>query len=101
MKTLISNSAFSDLEDIKEYYAEQGVPDVGINFISEIFAHVETLSDHPQTGRPVPEFDDDSIREVIHPPFRVIYLLEKKVIHIVRVWRSERLLKLPENRGCP
>jgi plasmid stabilization system protein ParE len=97
MKVLISSSAFSDLEDIKEYYAEQDVPDIGVNFISEIFVHIETLNDHPKIGRSVPEFNDDSIREIIHPPFRVVYLLEEKVIHIVRVWRSERLLKLPEN----
>ncbi len=97
MKILVSNSAFSDLEDIKTYYEEQGVPDVGITFISAIFTQIETLSDNPKIGRSVPEFTDDSIREIIHPPFRVVYLLEKKVIHIIRVWRSERLLKLPED----
>ena len=92
MKILISNSAFSDLEDVKEYYIEQDAPDIGINFISEILAHIETLKEHPKIGRSVPEFGDVSIREIIHPPFRVVYLLEEKVIHIVRVWRSERLL---------
>ncbi len=94
MKILVSNSAFSDLEEIKEYYTEQGVPDIGINFISEIFKHIETLGDHPKIGRIVPEFDDEFIREIIHPPFRVVYLLETKNIHIIRVWRSERILKL-------
>ena len=97
MKILVSNSAFSDLEDIKEYYIEQGVPNIGMNFISEIIAHIEILNEHPKIGRIVPEFDDEFIREIIHPPFRVVYLLETKNIHIIRVWRSERILKLPEN----
>lgn len=96
MKILISNSAFSDLEDIKKYYTEQGVPDIGKNFISEIFANIETLNAHPKIGRIVPEFDDEFIREIIHPPFRVVYFLETKNIHIIRVWRSERQLKLPQ-----
>ena len=96
MKILISNSAFSDFEGIKEHYTDQGVPDIGVDFISAIFAHIETLLDHPKMGRSVPEFNDDSIREIIHPPFRVVYLLEEKTIHIARVWRSERLLKLQE-----
>ena len=95
MKVLISNSAVSDLEDIKKYYKEQSASEVGLNFVSAIFTRIETLSDHPKIGRIVPEFNDDSIREIIHVPFRVVYLLEEQTIHITRVWRSERLLKLP------
>ena len=97
MNILITNSAFSDLEDLKEYYFQQGVPDIGVNFIIEILAHIEMLRDHPKIGRKVPEFDDEFIREIIHPPFRIVYLLEQAAIHIIRVWRSERLLVLPEN----
>ena len=62
-----------------------------------IFEHIETLAEHPSTGRVVPEFQDDSVRELIHSPFRVVYLRESESINIIRVWRSERLLKLPEN----
>lgn len=98
MKIRVSNSAFSDLEDIKSYYTELGVPNIGIDFISDIFSHIETLNDHSKIGRTVPEFGDKSIREIIHPPFRVVYLLEAKVIHIIRVWRSERILKLPDDK---
>jgi len=97
VKILISNSAFSDLESIKEYYLEQGVPHPGQEYISAIIEHIQTLVDHPRIGRTVPEFDDETIREIIHPPYRIVYLLEEHVIQIIRVWRSERLLKLPEN----
>jgi len=99
VKILVSNSAFSDLEDIKEYYEEQAVPEIGMNYISDIFDHIETLNDHPKIGRIVPEFEDDFIREIIHPPFRVVYLLETKMIHIIRVWRSERILELPDEKN--
>lgn len=43
-------------------------------------------------GRTVPEFDRPLLRELIHPPFRIVYRLEPKRVRIVRVWRSERLL---------
>jgi len=92
-----SKSAIEDLKGIKEYYLEQGVPQIGQEFVVAIVGHVETLSIHPEIGRVVPEFNDDSIRELIHSPFRVVYLLETESIKIIRVWRSERLLKLPEN----
>ena len=94
MKIQFSESAFNDLEKIQEYYGDQGVPHIGINFVAEIIAHVETLLDNPKIGRIVPEFNSEDIRELIHIPFRVVYTIESKKIHIVRVWRSERLLKL-------
>jgi toxin ParE1/3/4 len=97
VKIYISDSAFSDLEDIGDYYSELEAPQIGQDFLVAIFEHIETLNDHPYIGRTVAEFDDEKIREIIHPPFRVVYLIEEKLIHIIRVWRSERLLKLPEN----
>ena len=97
MKIFVANSAYSDLEGIKEYYEEEGVPHIGKQFIAAIIEHVQTLLENPDIGRVVPEFGDERIRELIHSPFRIVYLREKNSIHIIRVWRSERLLKLPEN----
>ncbi len=94
MKILISDSAYSDLEAIKEYYTEEGVPHIGEKFIVSIIEHIETLPANPDIGRKVPEFNTDKIRELIHGPFRVVYLREEQSIHVVRIWRSERLLKL-------
>ena len=91
-----AESAVADLEEIKRWYAEQEVPDVGEQLISEIFERVETLRDHPDIGRVVPEFDQPFLRELIHPPFRIAYRREPKHVRIVRVWHSERLLQLPK-----
>jgi len=96
VKILISDSAFDDFEQIKVYYDDQGVPDIGINFVAQIIEHIETLVANPKIGRKVPEFNSPEIRELIHVPFRIVYIIEKKMIHVLRVWRSERLLKLPE-----
>ncbi len=96
MKIFISNSGFNDLESIKEHYEEEGVPHIGEQYVVSVIDHIQTLSDNPDIGRKVPEFDEEKIRELIHPPFRVVYLREKSSIHIIRVWRSERLLVLPE-----
>ena len=96
MKILISDSAFNDLEAIKEYYHEEGVPQIGIDSVIEIIQHIETLLTNPEIGRKVPEFNEKNIRELIHPPFRIVYLNEEKAIHVIRVWRSERLLNLAD-----
>jgi plasmid stabilization system protein ParE len=68
------------------------VPDVGIRFTQEIVGRIEALADHPDLGRIVPEFGQAYLREILHPPFRIVYRREPSRVRIVRVWRSERLL---------
>ena len=90
-----AESAVQDLETIREYYQEQEVPEVGERFIEEIISSVEELVIHPERGRMVPEFNTPQLRELIHPPFRVVYRRYKEKISVVRVWRSERLMRFP------
>jgi toxin ParE1/3/4 len=90
-----AESALCDLEDILAWYATQHVPDVGERLVHEIFARTEQLADFPESGRIVPEFAVITIRELIHPPFRLVYRIDPTRISIIRVWRSERLLTLP------
>lgn len=94
MEVTLSESALADLEEIVTYYEEREVPEVGRRLVSEILDHLEQLSAHPGSGRVVPEFDMPALRELIHPPFRIVYRRQAKKVQVVRVWRSERLLKL-------
>ncbi|MES3040256.1 MAG: type II toxin-antitoxin system RelE/ParE family toxin [Pseudomonadota bacterium] len=96
MKLLIARSALNDLQDIQRYYSAQGVPEVGQQLVSALLTKAQRLIDHPDSGRKVPEFDQAQIREIMHPPFRVVYLRDDSAVSVVRVWRSERLLVLPE-----
>ena len=63
-----------------------------------VIDHIQTLGDNPDIGRIVSEFGEEKIRELIHSPFRIVYLREQHTIHLIRVWRSERLLVLPESK---
>ena len=89
-----AESAVNDLEEIRDWYVRQQVPETGERLIRKVFYQIERLSDFPESGRIVPEFDLDNLREIIYPPFRLVYRLDQKRIRIVRVWRSERMLKL-------
>ena len=91
----LAESALADLESIRDWYAEQDVPEVGERLIGEIVASIEALADHPEMGRIVPEFDQPFLRELIRPPFRIVYRRDPKHVRVVRVWRSERLLDVP------
>jgi toxin ParE1/3/4 len=89
-----AESALRDLEEIKAWYVGQGVSDTGERLVAEVFQRVETLVDHPVIGRVVPEFGQSFLRELIHPPFRIVYRHDTKHVRVVRVWRSERLLHI-------
>ena len=90
-----AESAVLDLEAIQEYYQEQEAPEVDDRFVKEIISSVEGLAPHPDRGRIVPEFNTSQLRELIHPPFRIVYRRYKGKVSVVRVWRSERSMQLP------
>ncbi len=88
-------SALRDLEDVLEYYKEQKIPHVGERLVAQVIKDIELLGKQPDMGRLVPEFELNNLRELIRPPFRIVYRRDRNKVRIVRVWRSERLLVLP------
>lgn len=94
-----AESALGELQEVLDWYIEQGVPVVGQRLVSEVIQHIETLADHPDIGRVVPEFEQPFLRELIHPPFRIVYRRETKKVRVVRIWRSERLLSIPDDNN--
>jgi len=88
-------SAIKDLEDMQAHYSGEGTPEAGERLTAEIIARVERLSAHPLSGRVLPEFNVEHLREIIYPPFRIVYRHDKNKVRIVRIWRSERLLRMP------
>ena len=83
------------MEGIQAYYDSEGAAAAGRRLTEELVSAIERLADHPKSGRVVPEFNIEYLREPIKPPFRIVYRCDKKRVRIVRIWRSERILKLP------
>ena len=88
-------SAVEDLDEIRSWYAELDVPEVGERLVQEVVLQVERLADFPESGRVVPEFGVAQLREIIHPPFRIVYRLDGDRVRVVRVWRGERQMRMP------
>lgn len=95
MRISLTDSAINDLQEIQNYYDQEGLPAIGKRLIQTLITQIETLSDFPEIGRITPEFAETKIRELIRPPYRIVYLLDAEAVHIIRIWRSERLLQLP------
>ena len=95
IRLTFAQSALDDLKDILEFYREQQVLQVGEKLVADVIRDIELFAEHPDMGRIVPEFEVESLRELIRPPFRIIYRRDRDKVRIVTVWRSERLMVLP------
>lgn len=81
----IAESALNDLAGIRTWYAEEGVPEVGSRLLKDVLERLELLKEHPLLGREVPEFQQPFLRELIVPPFRVVYRHSHGQVRVVRV----------------
>jgi len=90
-KLIWSPSARLDLKDIAVFIAEDN-PSTAQRFVNSVFHAVERLTDFPDSGRVVPEFDDPNIREIIHRPCRIVYRINREnyTVEIARVWHAAR-----------
>ena len=86
-----SRSAESDIEDIVRYISIDD-PDQALRFGKLLIHHASGLAQFPERGRVVPEFDDDSIRELIVRRYRIVYRLNHNLrsIEVIRVWHAAR-----------
>ncbi len=100
-RILIAASAQEDLEELLDWYRAEGVPHVGERIAKEILERIEALARFPEMGRMVPEVDTETLREIVFPPFRIVYMIRKtsSEILIIRIWRGERRLRLPGMNG--
>ena len=93
----ISRSALEDLQEILDWHARHAGAQAGRALVAHLLQRMELLEDHPEMGRIVPEFGLPFLREIIHPPFRIVYRREAHAVTIVRVWRGERHMRPPRD----
>ena len=87
-----SEPALADLDAVADYIALDD-PNAAAELVRRVFAHVEHLAAHPDSGsRPV-ELKRWRYRQIVEPPCRVIYRHEPGRVLILHVIRSERLLR--------
>jgi len=99
LEILWTGPALSDLREIRTFITADGRPLAAKRWAQGIRTRVEALVEHPKSGRRVPEFPTARYREIIVPPFRIVYQLEDLQILILRVWHSHRgIPTLPPKR---
>jgi toxin ParE1/3/4 len=85
--------AIEDVEAIRAHVARDSVRYAEL-VVARLVAAVERLQDHPRSGRVLPELGNESIREVIHGNYRIVYRLREDVVEIATVFHGARSFRL-------
>ena len=87
-----SPRALSNLEEITNYIAKDSEYYAAV-FVKKIIALVESIPLFPLSGRIVPEYNDENIREKFYQSYRIIYRLKENTIEIVASFHGSKHLK--------
>lgn len=81
-----------DLEAIGDYISRDS-PKIAQIFVNRILDNVMRLEAFPLSGRVVPEISQENIREIVFRNYRIVYIMDDEVIHILTIFHASKLLQ--------
>ena len=84
--------ALNDLDAIADYIALEN-PTAAAELVRRVFAHVEQLEAHPESGSKPPELGRSRDRQIVELPCRVFYRFDAEKVFVLYVMRAEQLLR--------
>lgn len=91
MDVLWTDRARLRLKEIYDYIALDQ-PGNASHWVGRLIKRGDSIGDQPWAGRRVPEYEDDTIREVFLGDYRIIYEITSSSIHILTVRHGTQLL---------
>jgi toxin ParE1/3/4 len=87
VKVVWSQKAEAQLRAIHAYLA-QGSENYALRVVDRITYRTKQIAQFPRSGRVVADFSEDTIRELIEAPYRIIYEIRSDRIVIAAVVHS-------------
>jgi addiction module RelE/StbE family toxin len=87
-----TTQAVEDVEAIRNFIANDSEAYADL-VVARLLEAVERLELFPRSGRIVPELADPQLREVIEPPYRIVYRVLDESAEILTVFRASRLFR--------
>lgn len=92
VKLIWNDLAIDDLKSIHEYISNDSKV-YADRYIQKLIVRIDQLENFPQSGRIVPEFGKETIRELIEGNYRIVYKINPDYIGIVRIHHAAMPLK--------
>lgn len=84
MKVHWTDTACGHLDAIHAYISQDS-PEYAKRVVDKLTKRSQQIVDFPLSGRTVPEYELDQIREVIEYPYRIIYHIKSDQIDVLAV----------------
>lgn len=84
MKVHWTDTAEGHLDGLYAYISQDS-PEYAKRMVDRLTRRSQQIADFPFSGRKVPEYDIDQIREVIEGPYRIIYHIKPDQIDVLAV----------------
>lgn len=89
MKVIWTPRAQQRLQEIHDYIA-QDQPVNATHWIARVLDRGEQIGDQPRSGRMVPEYGRETIREIFEGDYRVIYRIRSQQVDVLTVRHGAR-----------
>lgn len=93
MEVIWTNQALHKVNKFVDYIAHDSYP-VAEKWAENLMAETDRLITQPNSGRIVPEYNEENLREIISGNYRIIYRIKLDAVYIQTVWHVRQ--KLPE-----
>lgn len=89
MRLIWSPLADAQVDDAVAYIAADD-PAAALAWLERMLERVRSLADYPGSGRMVPELQREDVRELIVPPYRVMYRRTADAVEIAAIRHGAR-----------
>lgn len=93
-----ADSAKLQLHSIYSYIA-QNSEQYALQVIDSITLRTADLAEHPIIGKAVPEYGFEQIREIVEPPYRIIYEIQPDRIEVIAVMHGRQDIRIQDRTG--
>lgn len=89
MRIFWTDAALGQLEAIRDYLAQTS-PEYAQRVVERLVKRSEQIAAFPYSGRMLPEYEMDEVRQVLESSYRLIYLIKEQQIEILAVIHTAR-----------
>ena len=87
-----TEQATSQLAAIAEYISVSS-PVYAEQVVERVTRRLEQAQRFPESGRTVPEYEHPDVRELVEPPYRLIYRVRPDAIEVLSILHGRRPLR--------
>ncbi len=89
MRVFWTDAALAQLEDIRDYLARTSPAYAG-RTVARLVIRSEQIAAFPRSGRMVPEYEIDEVRQVVEGAYRIIYLVKEEQVEVLAIIHTSR-----------